>query len=122
MTIIMKFKNIVEKVEEQFKKKNLPIIKVGNFIRIGVSIQESGKQRIQFFEGIVIACHNAKINTTITVRTLLQGIGVERIFPIHASCITDIQILRQSKTSRSKLFFLRNRIGKATRLKEKFSK
>uniref|UniRef100_UPI0030015863 ribosomal protein L19 n=1 Tax=Prototheca lentecrescens TaxID=2836214 RepID=UPI0030015863 len=117
----MNYLNLIQKIEEKFLKKKLPSIKVGDHIRLGVSIQESGKERIQFFDGIVIAYHKANINTTITVRKSLQGIGVERVFSIHAPCITTIEILRCSQVSRSKLYFLRNRTGKSARLKEKFT-
>ncbi|KAL6766066.1 rpl19 (chloroplast) [Auxenochlorella protothecoides x Auxenochlorella symbiontica] len=116
------FQNIIKKIEYKFSKNQLPEIKVGDFIRLGISIQESGKQRVQPFEGTVIALHKAGLNTTVTVRKILQGIGVERVFPIHASCVTSIHILRRSQVSRAKLYYLRNRIGKATRLKEKFDK
>nr|Q9TJQ7.1 RecName: Full=Large ribosomal subunit protein bL19c; AltName: Full=50S ribosomal protein L19, plastid [Prototheca wickerhamii]AHK09986.1 50S ribosomal protein L19 [Prototheca wickerhamii]CAB53114.1 50S ribosomal protein L19 [Prototheca wickerhamii] len=116
------FKDIIKKIEYKFSKHQLPDIKVGDLIRLGISIQESGKQRVQPFEGTVIALHKAGLNTTITVRKILQGIGVERVFPIHASCLTSIQVLRRSQVSRAKLYYLRNRTGKATRLKEKFEK
>lgn len=118
----MKINNIViENIEIKYIKKNLPKIKVGDFVNLGVYVQESGKERIQPFQGTVIACHYAGLNTTITIRQNFQGVGVERVFPIHAPCITDVKILRRSITSRSKLYYLRNRRGKSARLKEKFS-
>ena len=75
---------------------------------------------MQPFEGTVIAQHKATVNTTITVRKILQGVGVERLFPLHAPCVTSIQVLRRAQVSRAKLYYLRTRTGKATRLKEKF--
>jgi large subunit ribosomal protein L19 len=89
-------------------------------VRIGVSIQEGNKQRVQPFEGTVIAQHKAGLNSTLTVRKSLQGVGVERVFPLHGPCITSIQIIRRAQVSRAKLYYLRDRTGKATRLKEKF--
>lgn len=113
--------SLIHKIESNFLKKNLPSIKVGDSIRLGVYVQEAGKQRIQPFEGLVIACNHTGINATITVRKTFQGIGVERVFPLHAPCIATVEVFRHSKISRSKLYFFRGRIGKATRLKEKFN-
>ena len=115
-----KLQQLVENIQAQTFKTQLPEIHVGDFIRIGVSIQEGNKQRIQPFEGTVIAYHKASINSTITVRKSLQGLGVERVFPLHAPCVTSIQVLRRAEVSRAKLYYLRTRTGKATRLKEKF--
>ena len=115
-----KLQKLVESIQAQTLRTQLPEIRVGDFIRIGVSIQEGNKQRIQPFEGTVISCHKAGINSTITVRKSLQGVGVERVFPLHAPCITSLQVLRRAEVSRAKLYYLRTRTGKATRLKEKF--
>lgn len=117
----MKLKNLVNKIEKTQFKQNSPKIRVGDTVRVGVLIQEGNKQRIQPYEGTVIAQHNASSNTTITVRKIFQGIGVERIFPIHSPVIQDIKILRSSKIRRAKLYYLKNKVGKATRLKEKFN-
>jgi len=116
------FYNIINKIEHQFSKNELPDFKVGDLVRLGVSVQEAGKDRIQPFEGTIIALHKAELNTTITVRKILQGVGVERVFPIHAPCIKSLQILRRAKVSRAKLYFLRGRRGKSARLKENFDK
>nr|ACQ90790.1 ribosomal protein L19 [Neglectella solitaria] len=115
----MKLHQLVSDIESQFLKTGLPKIEIGDKVRIGVFIQEGNKKRIQPYEGIVIAQHRAGINTTITVRRIFQGIGVERIFPIHANCIHELKILSRAKVRRAKLYYLKNRIGKATRLKEK---
>jgi len=93
---------------------------VGDTVRIGFSIQEGNKQRIQNYQGIVVALSNSNLNKTVTVRRIFQGIGMERIFPIHSPLIKSIEILRQAKVRRAKLYYLRNRVGKSTRLKEKF--
>nr|YP_009106285.1 ribosomal protein L19 [Interfilum terricola]AIT95117.1 ribosomal protein L19 [Interfilum terricola] len=117
----MKLKDLVNSIEKTQLKTNSPKIRVGDTVRIGVLIQEGNKQRIQPYEGTVIAQHNGGSNTTITVRKIFQGIGVERIFPIHSPVIQDIKILRSSKIRRAKLYYLKNKVGKATRLKEKFN-
>lgn len=114
--------NLIKEIEYLSFKNQLPQFKVGDLIRIGVSVHEAGKDRIQFFDGTIIAIHLAGLNTTITVRKVIQGFGIERIFPVHAPCIKNVQILRRSEVSRAKLYYLRNRRGKLTRLKENFDK
>jgi large subunit ribosomal protein L19 len=115
-----KLHEVVESIQSGQFKSELPEIRVGDLVRLGVSIQEGAKQRVQPFEGTVIARHQAGPNSSITVRKTLQGIGVERVFPLHAPCITSLQVLRRAQVSRAKLYYLRERTGKATRLKEKF--
>ncbi len=111
---------IINDLETNFTKKDLPIIRIGDNIKIGVKIIEGNKERVQFYEGTVIAKKNSSINTTITVRKVLQGIGVERIFLIHSPKIDSITVLRSAKVRRAKLYYLRNLQGKATRLKQIF--
>lgn len=115
-----KLQQLVQTIQAGNMKAEFPDICVGDLLRIGVSIQEGTKQRIQPFEGTVIAKHQAGADSTVTVRKSLQGVGVERVFPLYAPCIADIQILRRAQVSRAKLYYLRTRTGKATRLKEKF--
>nr|YP_009478313.1 50s ribosomal protein l19 [Prototheca cutis]BBD20220.1 50s ribosomal protein l19 [Prototheca cutis] len=117
-----KFTNLIQEIEHNFLKSQLPNFLIGDLVRIGVSVEEAGKERIQFFDGTVITLHSSGLNTTITIRKVTHGFGVERIIPIHAPCIKTLQILRRSRVSRGKLYFLRNRRGKLTRLKEKFDK
>jgi len=112
---------LINNVQDNFLKKNLPNIKIGDNVKIGVKIIEGNKERIQFYEGIVIAKKNSSINTTITVRKVLQGIGIERVFLIHSPKVDSIQILRSSKVRRSKLYYLRSLKGKASRLKQSFN-
>lgn len=118
----MKFREIVHKIEINQTKQSLPEISVGDLVKVGVLIQEGNKERVQPYEGTVIAKHNAGSNTTITVRRVFQGVGVERIFLIHSPRVATIQVLSRSKVRRAKLYYLRNRVGKATRLKQKFTK
>jgi len=110
----------INNLEKNFIKKDLPILKIGDNVKIGVKIIEGNKERVQFYEGTIIAKKNSSINTTITVRKVLQGIGVERIFLIHSPKIDSITVLRSSKVRRAKLYYLRNLRGKASRLKQTF--
>jgi large subunit ribosomal protein L19 len=112
---------LINNLQDNFLKKNLPNIKIGDNVKIGVKIIEGNRERIQFYEGIVIAKKNSSINTTITVRKVLQGIGIERVFLIHSPKVDSIQILRSSKVRRSKLYYLRSLKGKASRLKQSFN-
>ena len=111
---------IIQKVENNFLKKDLPVLKIGDNVKIGVKIIEGNRERVQFYEGTIIARKNSLINTTITVRKILQGIGIERIFLIHSPKLDSIEVLRSSKVRRSKLYYLRNLRGKASRLKQTF--
>jgi len=109
----------ITNVESNFIKKDLPILRIGDNVKVGVKIIEGNKERIQFYEGTIIAKKNSSINTTITVRKILQGIGIERIFLIHSPKLDSITVLRSSKVRRAKLYYLRNLKGKASRLKQK---
>jgi len=113
-------KKTIINVEKEFLKSDLPIIKIGDNLKVGVKIIEGNRERIQFYEGTVIAKKNSSINTTITVRKTLQGIGIERIFLVHSPKLDSIEVLRSSKVRRSKLYYLRNLKGKASRLKQTF--
>ena len=110
----------IDNLHSNFIKNNLPTIRIGDNVRIGVKIIEGNKERVQFYEGTVIAKKNSSINTTITVRKVLQGIGIERIFLIHSPKIASIEVIRHAKVRRSKLYYLRNLRGKASRLKQRF--
>jgi large subunit ribosomal protein L19 len=114
---------IIQSVENNFLKKNLPILKIGDSVKIGVKIIEGSRERVQFYEGTILAKKNKKnnlINTTITVRKILQGIGVERIFLINSPKISSIEVFSSAKVRRAKLYYLRDLKGKASRLKQKF--
>ena len=110
----------IHDIETSFLKEDLPFLRIGDNVKVGVKIIEGNKERVQFYEGTIIAKKNSSINTTITVRKTLQGIGIERIFLIHSPKIDSIQVLRSSKVRRSKLYYLRNLKGKASRLKQTF--
>nr|YP_009397315.1 ribosomal protein L19 [Thuretia quercifolia]ARW66501.1 ribosomal protein L19 [Thuretia quercifolia] len=110
---------IIKNIEKQYTKTNIPQIDIGDNIKIKLLIQEGNKERIKTSEGVVIAKHNAKLNTTITIRKIIQNIGVERIYLIHSPRILNIEVVRQSKIRKAKLYYLRQRSGKATRLKQR---
>ena len=110
----------ITNLENNFIKKDLPVLKIGDNVKIGVKIIEGNKERVQFYEGTIIAQKNSSINTTITVRKILQGIGIERVFLIHSPKVDSITVLRSSKVRRAKLYYLRNLRGKASRLKQTF--
>ena len=111
---------IIKNVESDFIKTDLPLLRIGDSVRIGVKIVEGNKERVQFYEGTIIAKKNTSVNTTITVRKVLQGVGIERVFLIHSPKIDSIQVLSSAKVRRSKLYYLRNLRGKASRLKQSF--
>ena len=116
----LEIQKTISHIEQNFIKNNIPVIRIGDNVKIGVKIIEGNKERVQFYEGTVIARKNSSVNTTITVRKVLQGIGVERVFLIHSPKIDSIKILRSSKIRRAKLYYLRNLRGKASRLKQTF--
>jgi large subunit ribosomal protein L19 len=118
----MHAQEIIRSIEQEQLKSDLPIIYVGDTIKVGVRIQEGGKERVQPYEGTVIAMRNGGINETITVRRVFQGVGVERVFLLHSPRVANIQILRRGKARRAKLYYLRDRVGKATRLKQRFDR
>jgi large subunit ribosomal protein L19 len=118
----MNAEEIIRSIEAEQLKTDLPDIYVGDTVRVGVRIQEGGKERIQPYEGTVIAMRNGGINRSITVRKIFQGVGVERVFLLHAPKLADIKVLRRGKARRAKLYYLRDRVGKATRLKQRFDR
>ena len=113
---------IIKTFEEAQQNKKLPEIYVGDTVRVGVRISEGNKERVQPYEGVVIAKRHGGINKTITVRRIFQGIGVERIFLVHSPQVASIKVERRGKVRRAKLFYLRERVGKATRVKQRFDR
>jgi large subunit ribosomal protein L19 len=107
--------------KKKFLKQDYPKVKIGDNINVGIKIIEGNKERIQFYEGVVISKKNTSINTTLTVRKILDGIGIERIFLLHSPKVDSIKVLRSAKIRRSKLYYLRKLKGKATRLKQRFN-
>ncbi|MDY7012672.1 MAG: 50S ribosomal protein L19 [Cyanobacteriota bacterium] len=118
----MKAEEIIRSIEAEYLKDDLPEIHVGDTVRIGVRIIEGGKERIQPYEGTTIAKRNGGINETITVRRIFQGVGVERVFLLHSPRIANIKIVRRGRVRRAKLYYLRDRVGKAARIAQRFDR
>jgi large subunit ribosomal protein L19 len=115
-------RELLEAFEAEQLKADLPEIYVGDTVKVGVRIREGNKERIQPYEGVVIAKRHGGLNETITVRRIFQGIGVERVFMLHSPQVASIQVERRGKVRRAKLFYLRDRVGKATRVKQRFDR
>ncbi|MBE9019905.1 MULTISPECIES: 50S ribosomal protein L19 [Cyanophyceae] len=118
----MNAQEIIRSIEAEQLKSNLPEIYIGDTVKVGVIIQEGGKERTQPYEGVVIAMRNSGINKTITVRRVFQGVGVERVFLLHSPRIDSVKVMRRGKVRRAKLYYLRDRVGKATRIKQRFDR
>ena len=113
---------LIREFEAAQQKADLPDIYVGDTIRVGVRISEGNKERIQPYEGVVISKCNGGLSETITVRRIFQGIGVERVFMLHSPQVASIKVERRGKVRKAKLFYLRDRVGKATRVKQRFDR
>ena len=113
---------IIKNLESEYTTRELPDINTGDTVRVSVKIIEGNKERLQAYEGTVIAQHGSGINKTITVRKVFQGVGVERVFLVHSPRIDKITVQRKGDVKRAKLYYLRERSGKATRIKEKIEK
>jgi len=116
------FCNLIEEFENEQLKKELPEIYVGDTVKVGVRITEGNKERVQPYEGVVIAKRHGGLHQTITVRRIFQGIGVERVFMLHSPQVASLKVERRGKVRRAKLFYLRDRVGKATRVKQRFDR
>ena len=114
--------NLIKEFENEQLKKELPEIYVGDTVKVGVKITEGNKERVQPYEGVVIAKRHGGIHQTITVRRIFQGIGVERVFMLHSPQVASLKVERRGKVRRAKLFYLRDRVGKATRVKQRFDR
>ena len=114
--------NLIKEFENEQLKKELHEIYVGYTVKVGVKITEGNKERVQPYEGVVIAKRHGGINQTITVRRIFQGIGVERVFMLHIPQVASLKVERRGKVRRAKLFYLRDRVGKATRVKQRFDR
>ena len=110
--------NALNTVEKGEMRINLPAFRVGDTVRVHVKIKEGDKERIQIFEGIVIARKNGDLRSTFTVRKISFGQGVERIFPVHSPMIDKIDVVRSARVRRAKLYYLRKLRGKAARMRE----
>ena len=109
---------IIAELEKEHAKKAVDDFRVGDTVDVNVRIIEGEKERIQVFNGVVIARNKGGINENFTVRRLVAGEGVERVFPLHAPRVEKVEVKRRGRTKRAKLYYLRDRVGKATRLRE----
>lgn len=105
-------------ISESSMKAEVPSFRIGDTVKVHVKIKEGEKYRIQVFEGTVIAKKHGGINETFTVRRVAHGCGIERVFPVHSPVVDKIEVVRTGKVRRSKLYYLRNRVGKAAKVKE----
>lgn len=114
--------NIIDVIEKEQMKKTVPQYDIGDYVDVSVKIVEGDKERIQVFSGVVIAKNGGGFKETFTVRRIVQGEGVERVFPIHSPKIVSVKVIKSGKVRRAKLYYMRERTGKGTRLQEKFEK
>ncbi len=105
-------------ISESSMKKEVPAFNVGDTIKVHVKIQEGDKSRIQIFEGTVIAKKHGGVKETFTVRRVAHGCGIERVFPLHSPVVEKVEVIRRGKVRRAKLYYLRDRVGKAAKVKE----
>ena len=111
--------DLIKELNKEQLQKEMPAVKVGDTVRVHVKVKEGSRERIQIFEGTVIAKKHGGIEETITVRRLSYGVGVEKVFPVYSPSIDHIEVVRGGKVRRAKLYFLRDRVGKGAKLREK---
>ena len=110
--------DIIKSIEHEHLKEKIPVLKVGNTVRVHQRIKEGNRERIQVFEGIIIKKQGGGVNATFTVRRIASGVGVEKTFLIHSPLVEKVELVRVGKARRAKLYYLRDRVGKAAKTKE----
>ncbi|MDD6831363.1 MAG: 50S ribosomal protein L19 [Firmicutes bacterium] len=110
---------MIKVLSEQYMKPELPELNVGDTVRITVRVKEGSRERNQAFEGTIIAKKHGGINETITVRRISYGVGCEKVFPVHSPSIVSVETVRRGKVRRAKLYYLRERVGKSAKVKER---
>ena len=113
--------DIIKEITAGMIKENVPVIKIGSTVRVHVKIREGERERIQVFEGTVIAKNNSGIAETFTVRRISYGVGVERVFPVHSPNVDKVELVREGRVRRAKLYYLRDRVGKSAKVKEQIN-
>ena len=111
--------DLMKALTSQYMKEELPQMNVGDTVRVHVKIKEGARERVQAFEGTIIARKHGGIEESITVRRLSYGVGCEKVFPVHSPNIVKVETVRRGKVRRAKLYYLRNRLGKAAKVKER---
>lgn len=111
--------NLIQNLTEKYMKPELPAMNVGDTVRVILRVKEGNRERNQAFEGIIIAKKHGGIQETITVRRISYGVGCEKVFPVHSPSIVSVETIRRGKVRRAKLYYLRDRVGKAAKVKER---
>ena len=111
--------NVIDQIEKEYMKENLSVFNIGDTVKVNVRIKEGDKERIQGFEGVVIAKKNGGVRETFTVRKISSGVGVERTFPLHSPTIASVEVVRKGSPRRAKLYYVRALTGKAAKVKSK---
>ena len=111
--------DLMQAFTEKYKKEEPPVVSVGDTVRVHLKVREGNRERIQVFEGTVIAKKHGGIEETFTVRRISYGVGVEKVFPVHAPSIEKVEVVRHGRVRRAKLYYLRDRVGKAAKIREK---
>ena len=111
--------DLIKELNKETLAKEKPVVQIGDTVRVHVKVKEGSRERIQIFEGIVIAKKHGGIEETITVRRISYGVGVEKVFPVYSPSIETIEVVRHGAVRRAKLYYLRGRVGKSAKIKEK---
>ncbi len=111
--------DLIKTLDAQNVKSEAPVIRIGDTVRVHIKIKEGSKERVQIFEGTVIAKKHGGVNETFTVRRISYGVGVEKVFPVHSPNVVQVETVRKGKVRRAKLYYLRGRVGKAAKVKTK---
>lgn len=111
--------DIIKALEQEQLRADLPKLEIGDYVRVHLKVKEGNRERLQVFEGTVIAKKGEGLKETFTVRRISYGVGVERILPVHSPRIDHVEVIRKGKVRRAKLYYLRERVGKAAKVKEK---
>ncbi len=111
--------NLIQNLSEQYMKPELSAMNVGDTVRVTLRVKEGNRERTQAFEGTIIAKKHGGIQETITVRRISYGVGCEKVFPVHSPSIVSVETIRKGKVRRAKLYYLRDRVGKAAKVKER---
>lgn len=111
--------DLIKALNDQYVKPELPTMNVGDTVRVNVKVKEGNRERVQAFDGTIIARKHGGINETITVRRVSYNVGCEKVFPVHSPSIVSIETIRRGKVRRAKLYYVRDRIGKSAKIKER---
>lgn len=111
--------DLIKELNKEMLERELPQVQIGDTVRVHVKVKEGSRERIQVFEGIVIAKKHGGIEETFTVRRISYGIGVEKVFPVYSPSIQTVEVVRNGKVRRAKLYYLRDRVGKGAKVKER---